>query len=268
MAEIVHSEIPEEEKFLKFLLLGDRIEDLFLVNSYYMFKYFQKVEWKIDWKTFILLFVLTEKPQSIADLIKRWPFFRHYKDISPYLPILTQFRLVTEEAGPKNAKLLHATNKGRLVSAFFFYMLAFETKDFSLFKFLSAKFPQFPGFETPEQTYQSFKVIKSQLPALLDYAPKIEELLQEINWKLDYKLFLIPLYLLDADAQSYTDIIKNYPQFGYYRELKQRIIPLTALSIVKEAKAGRKGSLLSLTPKGKNFLAFVGYLMDFPQFPT
>ncbi len=262
------NEIPEEEKFLKFLLLGEHIEDLFLVNSYYMFRYFQKVEWKIDWKTFILLFVLTEKPQSIADLIKRWPFFRHYKDISPHLPILTQFRLVTEEVGPKNAKFLHATNKGRLVSAFFFYMLAFETNDFTMFRFLSAKFPQLPGFGTAEQAYQSFKVIKSQLPALLEYAPRIQEMLLEINWKLDYKLFLIPLYLLDADAQSYTDIIKNYPQFGYYRELKQRIIPLTALNIVKEEKAGRKGSLLSLTQKGKNFLAFVGYLMDFPQFPT
>ncbi len=152
--------------------------------------------------------MLTEKQQSIADIIKRWPLFRHSKDITPHLSILAQFRLVTEEAGPKNANLLHATNKGWLIFAFFFYMLAFENKGLSLFKFLS-------GFGTTEQTYKSFKIIKSQLHAMLHYAPRI----QEIKRKLDYKLFLIPLHLLDADAQSFTDIIKNYQQFGYYREL-------------------------------------------------
>jgi hypothetical protein len=262
------AEITEEERFLKFLRLGERVEDLFLVNSYYMFSFFQKIEWKIDWKTFILLFVLSEKPHSIADLIKRWPFFRHYKDISPYLPILLQFNLISEEAGPKNAKFLISTAKGKFVSAFFFYLLAFENKDFLLFNFLASKFPGLPGFGSRDQLFQSLKVIKSQLPALLEYTTRIQELLAEMNWRLDYKLFLVPLYLLDSEAQSYTDMIKNYPQFGYYRELKLRIIPLTALGIVKEEKAGRKGSLLSLTSKGKSFLCFVGYLMDFPQFPA
>nr|MDO8112467.1 hypothetical protein [Candidatus Sigynarchaeota archaeon] len=259
----------EEEKLLRFLQLGDRVEDLYLVNSYFMMRNFQKVEWKIDWKTFILLFALADQePQSIADLIKRWPFFRHYKDISPRLPPLLQFGLVEEETGPKNAKLVHATTKGQYVSAFFFYLLAYETEDFSMFKFLKAKLPEVPGFSAPEQAFQSIKIIKSQLPAMIEYIPKIQENLEELNWRLDYKLFLIPLYLLDADDQSYTDLMKNYPQFGYYRELKQRIIPLTALGIIKEEKAGRKGAQLSLTTKGRTFLCFVGYLMAFPQFPA
>ena len=252
--------------------LGNEVENLYLVNSYYMMKNFQKVEWKIDWKTFILLFVLNEQQesQSIADLIKSWPFFRHYKDISPRLPPLQQFGLVEEETGPKNAKFLRITPKGRYVSAFFIYLLAFETEDFQTFNFLAKKMPELPGFMDPDSMFQSLRVIKAQMPALLDHASmtRIQEILEELAWRLDYKLFLIPLYLLDSEAQSYTDMIKNYPQFGYYRELKARIIPLTSLGLIKEEKGGRKGSLLSLTTKGITFLCFIGYLMDFPQFPA
>lgn len=246
------------------------MEDLYLINSYYMMKNFQQFDWKIDWKTFSLLFVLTNEEQSIADLIKSWPFFRHYKDISPRLPPLQQFGLIEETTGPKNAKYLRATMKGRYVSAFFIYLLAFENEEFSMFNFLVKNLPELPGFKSPDMTLQSLKIIKAQMPSLLEkvIVNRIQDILEELAWRLDYKLFLIPLYLLDSEAQSYTDIIKNYPQFGYYRELKQRIIPLTALRLVKEEKAGRKGSLLSLTTKGVTFLCFVGYLMNFPQFPT
>jgi hypothetical protein len=264
------SDTSEEEKLLKFLRLGEKVEDLYLVNSYYMMKNFQKVEWKIDWKTFLLLFVLTDEPQSIADLIKSWPFFRHYKDISPRLPPLLQFGLIEEEMGPKNAKFIRATTKGRYVSAFFVYLLAFSNAEFPMFNFLVKKLPDLPGFDDPDLMFQSLRIIKAQMPALLDQAAmnRVQEILEELAWRLDYKLFLIPLYLLDSEAQSYTDMIKNYPQFGYYRELKLRITPLIALNLVKEEKSGRKGTLLSLTHKGQMFLCFVGYLMNFPQFPA
>lgn len=261
----------EEEKLLNFIQIGEdasQIENLYLVNSYYLFKNLQKTEWKIDWKTIILLFTLVDKPLSIADLLKTWPFFRHYKDISPRLPPLLHFELIQEEAGAKNAKILQATTKGRYVVAFFFYIFAFDNEGFKKFSFLESQFHNLPGFNTVDDLFQSLKLIKSQVPALLEITPKIQAVLEELNWKIDSKLLLVPLYLLESEKQSYTDLIQNYPHFGYYRELKKRIIPLVSLNLVDEEKAGRKGSLLSLTRKGRMFLSLFAYLLGFPQQPS
>lgn len=258
----------EEERLWRFLQLGDKLEELYLINSYYLFRNLQKIEWKIDWKTLVLLFVTVEQPVSIADIIKEWPFFRHYKDISPRLPPLVQLGLVDEATGPKNAKLLHATTKGRFVAAFLFYLVAFDNKDFTPFTFIKNKFPELPGFENDEVLFSSLKVLKSQMPALREYIPKVQGIFEDLNWRLDYKTLLVPLYLLEADAQSYTDLLQNYPQFGYYRELKQRVAPLVSLGVVNEEKAGRKGIALSLTRKGKLLLCFFGYLLNFPQLPS
>nr|MDO8118583.1 hypothetical protein [Candidatus Sigynarchaeota archaeon] len=256
---------------LRFLSLGERVEDLFLLNSYYLVRNMQKSEWKVDWKSFTILFVLADTPSSIADLIKAWPFFRHYKDISPRLQPLMQFGLVSETIGPKNAKILQTTQKGKFVAAFFYYMLSFENDaEFKLFTFLANKFRDeisLAGFETVQDLMQSLRIIKGQLPALMDFMPQIMEHLSELEWRFDYKVLLIPLYLLDGDDQSYTDLINNYPMFGYYRELKQRTIPLVSLGLIHEEKAGKKGNILSLTRKGRYFLCFLGYLMNFPQLP-
>ncbi len=260
-----------DERLLRFLSFGENVEDLFLLNSYYLVRNFQKSEWKVDWKSFIILFVLADTPSSIADLIKAWPFFRHYKDISPRLQPLLQFGLVSENIGPKNAKILQTTQKGKFVAAFFYYMLAFENgEDFKHFQFLATRFrdeTSLPGFETPDALAQSLRIIKGQLPALMDLIPRIMALLSDLEWRLDYKVLLIPLYLLDNDEQSLTDLINNYPMFGYYRELKQRTVPLVSLGLVHEERAGKKGNLLSLTQKGRYFLCFLGYLMNFPQLP-
>ncbi|MHA1370372.1 MAG: hypothetical protein ACTSRA_11730 [Promethearchaeota archaeon] len=258
----------EEERLLRYLKLEDQLETLYLINSYYLFRNLQKEEWKIDWKTFVLLFTCVEKPLSHSEILRNWSVFRHHKEISQRLPPLLKFKLITEQAGPKNAKLLYTTQKGRYVSAFFFYLITFKTKNIPQFKFLEEKFVQLPGFNTTDDLFASLKLLKNQIPALVRYVPEISKALSELNWKIDYKLILIPLYLLDGEEQTYTDLINNYPHFGYYRELKKRVVPLVDLNLLTEEKAGRRGSFLKLTRKGKYLLIFLAYLMSFPNFPA
>lgn len=257
----------EEEKLLEYLQLYERVEDLYLINAYYLMRNLQNEDWKVDWKTLMLPFVLLEK-SSIADLLKRWPFLRHYKDVSPRLPPLQQFDIIHEEPGPKNSKILYTTKKGRFVAAFLFYLLTYENNDFFQFNFLEKNLFDLPGFNAPEDFFESLKILKSQVPALAEYIPLIQEKIVELNWKIDYKVLLIPLYLLDTMGQSYTDLIQNYPQFGYYRELKQRVQPLISLGIISEQRAGRRGSLLQMTKKGRYFLTFFGYMLNFPNKPS
>ncbi|MHA1791494.1 MAG: hypothetical protein ACTSVI_02550 [Promethearchaeota archaeon] len=258
--------LKEEEKILKFLRLENNVEDLYMLNLYYILQTLGNKKWRIDWKTFTLIFVLIQK-NSIADIIKKWEYFRHYKDISPRLEPLHSLRIIKEEPGPKNSKILEITPKGKYVAAFLFYLFLEDNLEFNSFDFLKPILnvkdaSSFTNF------FEHLKVLKSQVPALIEFIPKIQKTFVEMNWKLDSKLLLIPLYLLDNENQSYTDLIQNYPQFGYYRELKQRIKPLITLKLIKEEKSGKKGAQLSITQKGRRFLAFFAYLLDLPNIPS
>ncbi|MHA1681743.1 MAG: hypothetical protein ACTSUE_12100 [Promethearchaeota archaeon] len=258
----------EDVLLLRFLHLEKKVEDLYLINAYFLMRQLENVTWKIDAKTLLLPFVFLEK-SSIADVLEKWSFFRDSDDISSRLPPLIKFNIIREDTGPGDILHLSTTQKGWFVVSFFFYVFVFDNnKALPQFDFFDKNAISLPGFDTPDNFFRSLKILKSKCLDFAKHIQLIQEKIMKLRWKIDYKVLMVPLYLLDDDDQCYMDLIQNYPQFGYYKQLKQRISPLITIGILEEEKSGRKGTMIRVTKKGRYFLSFLGYMLGFPNFPS